>query len=81
MTVIKRIKTAKISILGREHFPIHCHVATAETKAVIDLDTFEILAGSLPVTLKKEVLAWIKENRALLIEQWNNHNPSTQYKE
>ena len=81
MTVIQRIKTAKIKILGREHFPIHCHVETIELKAVVDLNTFEITAGDIPVALKKEILDWIKANRAMLIEQWNLHNPNTSYKE
>jgi hypothetical protein len=81
MTVIKRIKTAKISILGREHFPIHCHVATIEMKAVVDLNTLDIIAGDIPANLKKELIEWIKDNRTLLIEQWNLHNQHAQYTE
>jgi hypothetical protein len=81
MTVIKRIRTAKIKIVGREHFPIHCHVDDIEVKAVVDLVTFDITAGSIPANMKKEIMDWIKDNRTMLIEQWNLHNPSLPYKE
>jgi Domain of unknown function (DUF4160) len=43
---------------ANEHPPAHFHAKIAEFQAVVDIDTVTIVAGRLPPTQARAVLAW-----------------------
>jgi Domain of unknown function (DUF4160) len=53
----------------RHHLP-HIHVEYAETKAVIAIETGEILEGSLPANKRKLLDAWVELHREELMADW-----------
>jgi len=53
-----------------EHQPAHFHVYYAEYKATIDINTCEMLIGSLPKKQKKLVLAWSELHQEELLANW-----------
>lgn len=68
------INGVKIQLFFDDHAPPHFHTSFAEYKAIIKIDTAEILEGDLPKNKKKEILAWASENREILMEIWNDLN-------
>ncbi|MGD0959483.1 MAG: DUF4160 domain-containing protein [Methylomonas sp.] len=54
----------------KDHEPMHVHLVGGNVNARIDLVDLRVVAGSIPADLKKEVMAWLTENRNDLIEEW-----------
>jgi Ser/Thr protein kinase RdoA (MazF antagonist) len=63
----------RIELRSREHNPPHVHAIAKGAEAVIDLTTLEIdhCDGFNKATLK-QILIWITENKAILLEAWAN---------
>jgi hypothetical protein len=62
---------------GQDHAP-HLHASYQGQVASYDLDTAELLAGSLPRRQHRLIVAWIERNREELMENWRralNHEP------
>ena len=53
-----------------EHNPPHFHALYAEYEALIDIQTLEVLEGSLPRRALAMVQEWANEHRAELMEDW-----------
>jgi len=68
------ISGVKIQLFFQDHAPPHFHTSIAEYKAIIKIDTAEILEGELPRNKKKEILEWAIENKEILLEIWNELN-------
>ena len=60
-----------IEMFWREHGPPHFHATYAESEAVIDIDSFEILRGGLPRRAKSLVLEWAQEHHDALRVNWD----------
>jgi hypothetical protein len=57
--------------LGRaEHNPPHIHVYYQNDKAIFDIDTGDITAGSFPPRQTRLVSAWIELHREELMANW-----------
>ena len=56
------------------HAPPHFHTSIAEYKAIIKIETAEILEGELPKNKKKEILVWALDNKEVLMEIWDELN-------
>ena len=54
----------------KEHNPPHIHVYFQDSTAVIDIDTCEILNGSIPSKQLKLVAAWVEIHKEELIADW-----------
>ena len=54
----------------REHEPAHFHARYGEFKAIIGIETLEVLRGSLPKRALGLVLEWATAHRAELVEDW-----------
>jgi hypothetical protein len=54
-----------------EHPPAHFHVYYAEYKAVVDINTCEVIKGNLPKKQTKIVLAWAELHQEELQKNWN----------
>jgi hypothetical protein len=55
----------------REHNPPHFHAYYNEFKATVDIQTCEIVEGSLPTKQRKLVQAWAELRQEELMADWN----------
>lgn len=53
-----------------DHVPPHFHALYAEFEALVDIRTFEVIAGELPSRAMALVLEWAQEHRAELMRDW-----------
>jgi hypothetical protein len=49
---------------------MHVHLVGGNVNVKFDLLTLQVVAGAIPADLKKEVLTWLTEHQASLIEEW-----------
>ncbi|MDO9011710.1 MAG: DUF4160 domain-containing protein [Gallionella sp.] len=71
MTTKQRFRNKyRLQLREKDHEPMHVHLVGGDVNAKFDLITLTLLAGSLPVDLKKEVTDWLRDNQASLIEEW-----------
>ena len=54
----------------KEHNPPHFHAYYQEYKALIDIDTCEVIEGNLPKKQLKLVLAWAELRKEELLADW-----------
>ncbi len=59
-----------IQMFRTDHMPPHFHALYAEYEARINIQTLEILNGSLPKRALALVLEWANEHRTELMEDW-----------
>ena len=71
MTTKQRFRNKyRLELRENDHEPMHVHFVGGDINAKIDLLTLKIIAGAIPVKLKKEVLEWLQENQTNMIEEW-----------
>ncbi len=72
MTTKQRFLNNKVKLQVREkdHLPMHVHLVGGIMDAEISLETLEVVNGTVPPKLLKEVLEWISEHKEELIEEW-----------
>ncbi|NCO56356.1 MAG: hypothetical protein COS14_08915 [Bacteroidetes bacterium CG02_land_8_20_14_3_00_31_25] len=61
-----------IQMYGNDHIPAHIHVTFNKYKAIIEIETGEILQGSLPSKQLKYVQVWTDIHKEELLENFNN---------
>ena len=59
-----------IKMFFNDHAPPHFHVEYAEFKAIIDIESLEILEGTLPLRALNLVLDWAELHKLQLLEDW-----------
>ena len=60
----------RIAFYANEHPPAQLHATIAEHRAVFDIVSLEIIAGSLPTRTRKEVREWAFPRKAILLERF-----------
>jgi len=75
MPVVYLIESIKIKLYFFDHIPPHFHAEYNEHEVLIEIDTLEIYAGSLPKKQLKKVMAWAAGNQEFLIEKWEEFHP------
>jgi hypothetical protein len=78
MPTISRFFGVTIRMYYDDHAPPHFHAYYGEEGAKVDIETLDILAGSLPRRARALVLEWAAEHREQLRENWllsENHQP------
>jgi hypothetical protein len=55
-----------------DHTPPHFHALVAENRAVIDIETLEVIAGHLPKHKLRGVLKWAASRQNALHVAWRN---------
>lgn len=60
----------KIQLFHRDHAPPHFHAISAEYELLINIQTLEIMEGTMPKKKQKQILNWAKANQSTLIEIW-----------
>lgn len=59
-----------IQMFWGDHAPPHFHALYAEHEVLIDIQTLDIIRGSMPRRALTLVLEWAFEYRAELLEDW-----------
>ena len=70
MPTISQFFGIVIQMFWREHSPPHFHALYGEFEALIDIQTFEVIGGSLPRRAMALTIEWAMEHRAELMEDW-----------
>ena len=76
MVTLHRSRNWKIEVFGREHGVAHVHVTGPEFRATVSIETGEIIAGSLPIVILKEVRQWLDGHRDVALKLWKERNPN-----
>jgi hypothetical protein len=69
---ISRFLGIVISMYFEEHNPPHFHVQYNEYKAIIEIQSLNVLAGYLPVKVRGLVEEWGEQHQQELLEMWNS---------
>jgi len=73
MTSKKRFRNKyRLQLREKDHEPMHVHLVGGDVNVKIDLASLRIVAGSMPMDLKREVMAWLRAHQADLIEEWKS---------
>ncbi len=70
MPVVAVVDGVKISFYANEHPPAHFHATIAEHRAVFDIATLTITAGSLPRSKRGKVHSWAASRKDVLLERF-----------
>jgi hypothetical protein len=70
MPTVAAVDGVKIQFYWDEHPPPHFHVEYGEYRAVVDIDTLEMLEGDIPRPQYRKVVAWAQSRKAALLEAW-----------
>jgi hypothetical protein len=70
MPTVAVIDGVKIQFYWDEHPPPHFHAEYAEYRAMIDIETLEVLEGAIPRPQHRRVVAWARSREAELLAAW-----------
>lgn len=76
MPIISFFDGIKILLFSNDHLPPHFHVYYAEYKALIVIDSLQIMRGDLPIKQLNKVVEWAGLNKENLLETFYQLNPS-----
>ena len=76
MVTLHRSRNWKIEVFGREHGIAHLHLSGPDFRATVNIETGEIIAGSLSVAVLKQARQWLDVNRDLALKLWKERNPN-----
>ncbi len=60
----------KIQFYWDEHPPPHFHAEYGEYRAVIDIETLDLLGGYIPRPQYRRVVSWAETRKAALLVAW-----------
>ena len=73
MTSKKRFRNKyRLQLREKDHEPMHVHLVGGDVNVKIDLASLRVVAGRMPMDLKREVMAWLRAHQADLIEEWKS---------
>jgi len=64
----------RLQLRERDHLPAHVHLTGGGLNVRISLETLKS-EGSCPRDLLDEVLAWVVQHRAELLQEWRKWHP------
>ena len=74
MPTLQKFISSKIEMRFRDHLPPHVHVVTADRREALIVIESLAVTGNIPRRELGEALAWIRENRTLLLETWERYH-------
>lgn len=73
MTSKKRFRNKyRLQLREKDHEPMHVHLVGGDVNVRIDLASLRIVAGRMPMDLKREVMTWLRAHHEELIEEWKS---------
>ena len=76
MPIISFFDGIKVLLFSNDHLPPHFHVYFAEYKAMIEIESLDIIRGNLPPKQYNKAVDWAKLNQENLLETFYQLNPS-----
>lgn len=71
MTTKQRFRNKyRLQIREKDHEPMPGHLVGGAVNATFDLVTLEVVSGSVPRDLLRELKNWLIANQSELIEEW-----------
>jgi len=70
MPTVAIVDGAKIQFFAQEHPPPHFHIAFAEYRAQIEIDSLRVLKGNMPTAKLRDVISWAETRQAALMQAW-----------
>ncbi len=70
MPTVAIVDGAKIQFFADEHPPPHFHVAFAEFRAQIGIESLHLMKGRLPPAKLEAVLSWAEPRQQVLMDTW-----------
>ena len=74
MPCIKIIDSIKLYIYSRDHNPPHFHAIYGEHEELIEINSLNTYAGSIPKAQRKKIIRWVNENKEYLMDKWKEFN-------
>ena len=71
MPTIHDFGAFKITMYFADHPPAHFHVIGDDFAAKMAIADLAIIAGALPAAMRRRVVRWAEENRAMLETRWD----------
>ena len=65
-------KDIKFDVYTRDHNPPHVHAKYGKYEISISLLNYEVIAGNIPGKNQNIAVKWVKENKDMLLNYWNN---------
>ena len=72
MPEISRFLGIVISMYFDDHNPPHFHVRYNEYRAVVDIQTLNVLGGSLPARVRGLIEEWAELHQGELLSMWES---------
>lgn len=72
MPTIRRFARCKIAIYVDDHFPPHFHIEGRGFRAVVEIETMSLRAGTIGAG--SEAMEWATANRETLRAEWERLN-------
>ena len=70
MPEISRFYGIIIAMFAKDHFPPHFHALYGEFKGIFEIESGELIEGSLPGRAVRLVQDWAEIHRNELLENW-----------
>jgi hypothetical protein len=74
MPTIARFSGFSIVMYFEDHNPPHVHVVARDFEALVAIRDGSMIRGSLPAKFRAVAFAWIRDNREMLLEKWNDYH-------
>lgn len=74
MPEICRFLGIVITMYFDEHNPPHFHVRYNEYRASMEIQTLNVIAGTIPARVRGLVEEWAELHRVELLEMWESHD-------
>jgi hypothetical protein len=71
---IVQLASVSIYIYADDHAPPHFHVRGPDTDAQMNIETLQVMRGSLQRDHLAQVISWAAKNTALLRAKWSEYN-------
>lgn len=71
MPTIKNFGAYRIMLFAEDHNPPHVHVIGREFQVKVRIRDATVFVGAIPSRYRRQALAWIADNRELLLAKWN----------
>jgi hypothetical protein len=74
MPTIVKLGNIAIRMFADDHNPPHFHIVTPEHQALVDIASLSLIAGAMDRRSLDAALAWARDNRELLEQEWERLN-------
>ena len=74
MGTVHRLGKLRIVVYAGDHAPPHFHIQGPGYALVVDIESMEIIAGSVQARGYEEAMRWAVENRAAIRAAWDRLN-------